>query len=417
MGNIVVFCLCLLIGFEPFEMVGYLEGLPSVGRMLGVAVLVSAVLAVMAGHGLRRWCAVLILQLVFVAWSALSVAWALAPEQSLEVCIRMSLNFVLAFLIWEFAVTYGQQLWILRSFLIGLLVPMSLTFATFLGLYRLDVDPNSVRFTGAGNDQNYLAMILSMGIVLAAYFATASSSGLDRWLRPFYWTFAALAAVAAMLTGSRGGLVCLILATVFAAFLAGISLRRVIRSAAVLGFIVFVVVLIRYVVPQALQQRATRSTEEAASFGPRWAYWERGLTLTFPKNPLAGIGVGGFGAVTTELSGVKTGVAHNMPITALVELGVVGLLLYLVLCYSVFRATRGLPRREKLLWQGMLSIWFWASMLATLLTDKLFWLLPALLACQAAAMVRSRAGQGQPAGPGKGLPAIAPPPRFRWRKT
>ena len=313
MGNIVVFCLCLLSAFVPFEGLGYLEDLPSIARLLGLAVLASAVLAVTSGHRLRLLGAVPLMQIVFVAWSALSILWAFDQKQSLGTFTRLLLNLGLAILVWEFAVTYRQQLAILRSFMVGLLVPMSLEFAEVFGFYHMsisDASMESVRFTGGGNDMNYLAMILALGIVLAAYFATASS-GLDRWLRPFYWTFAALAAVAAMLTASRAGFVCLLLAAIFAAFLAGVSRRNIIRSVAVIVFIFFVVVLVRYIVPQALQERAAGLTEESSTFGPRWGIWERGLTVTFPRTPLAGVGVGGYGAATSSLTGVKTGTAQQ----------------------------------------------------------------------------------------------------------
>ncbi len=410
MGNFAVFFLCIFTAFLPFEMLGALRGLPSVARLLGGIVLAACVLAVVAGHRLRPLRAVVIMQIVFVAWAVLTWAWTMAPDDTQEWCVRILLNLIFAILVWEFAVTYGQQRWILRSFLIGLLVPLSLTLATFAGFYHMDVnmEGEAVRLTGGGNDQNYLAMILSMGIVMAIYFAT-TSSGLDRWLRPFYWTFSALAAISAMLTGSRGGLVCLVLAAIYGAFLAGISPRRIFYSVAVLAFIVFVVVLIRVLVPAALQERVVGLTEESGRLGPRLLYWQRGLTVTFPKSPVVGVGLGGFRPVTTALTGTRTDVAHNMLISNLVELGIVGLLIYLSLWFCVFRSALGFPRREKLLWLGICSIWFWESMLTTLLADKLFWLLPALLASQAVVMVRPRAGKRLASRGRVGLPVIGPP--------
>ena len=414
MGNIVVFFLCLLTAFLPFEMLGALGELPSVARLLGLLVLASSVPAILAGHRLRLLNTALIVQAAYVVWASLSMAWALDPDATVVMFDRVVLNFIFSILVWEFAVTYGQQLWILRSLLIGMLVPLFMMFASFLGVYRMDWGDESVRYTGGGHDQNYMAMMLSIGIVLAVYLGTASSR-LDRWLRPFYWVFTVLAAVAAMLTGSRSGFACLVAAAIFAAILAGVSRRKIIYSALVLGFVVFIGILIRYVVPMALQQRSTEFDTETGTLALRLGYWQRGLGVSFMKNPLAGIGAGGYPSVTTALTGVKTGTAHNDLILILVELGVIGLLLYVAFLYFVFRAAWSMPRRERLLWLGMLSIWFLESMAISSLVDKLAWLLWALVLCQAATIARSRAGQRQLAAPAAGLPVIGPlrrpPPR------
>jgi O-antigen ligase len=133
------------------------------------------------------------------------------------------------------------------------------------------------------------------------------------------------------------------------------------------------------------------------------------------KNPLAGVGAGCYSPATTAYSGVYTGVAHNQVILVLVELGIVGLVLYLAFVYFVFRAAWSMPRREKLLWIGMLSVWFLESMAISSQVDKLAWMLWALALCQAAILARSRAGRRLPNGPGMRLPAVGPPPR--WRKA
>jgi O-antigen ligase len=319
------------------------------------------------------------------------MTWSLDQEPDFGTVTRMGLGLIFAILIWEFAVTYRQQLWPLRSLLIGMLVPLYMMFASFLGAYHMEWENETVQFTGGGHDQNYIAMMFANGIVVAVYFAT--SPGLDRRLPLVYWRFSALAAIAAMLTGSRSGFVCLVLAAIFAALLVGLSRRRMIQSACVLGLILFVFAMSRYVVPMALQARATDFSLESGGLATRLAYWQRGLTVSFPQNPLAGIGAGGYAPVTTALTGTKTATAHNNIILVLVELGIVGLLIYLGMLYSTFRGVWSLPRREKILWSGILLIWFVESMAISSLTDKLAWFLLAMAACQAAAAASALAGQ------------------------
>ena len=213
------------------------------------------------------------MQIGFVAWAFLTVAWAFRPDLALEMWTRMAQTLILSLLTWEFAVADAQQFWILRSLLIGLLVPLWMLYGSRFGFYHLDAsaNPEAVRYTGGGHDQNYMAMMLDIGIVLAAYFAT-NSSKLDRRLRLFYWTFAGLAAIAVVLTGSRSGSICLVLAAVFVLFVAGLSRRNLVYSLSLLGFLVFVAMMIYYVVPAALQQRVTEVNTESGTLVERWSF-------------------------------------------------------------------------------------------------------------------------------------------------
>ena len=50
---------------------------------------------------------------------------------------RVAQILLLVLLIWEFAVTYQDQLWPLRSLLVGMLVPLAMAFAAFRGSSRI----------------------------------------------------------------------------------------------------------------------------------------------------------------------------------------------------------------------------------------------------------------------------------------
>ena len=64
-----------------------------------------------------------------------------------------------------------------------------------------------------------------------------------------------------------------------------------------------------------------------------------------------------------------------------------------------------MPKRERILWLGVLSVWFLESMAISSQVDKLAWMLWVLTLCQAAVLVRPRAGWRFVFRPRAGLPA------------
>ena len=215
----------------------------------------------------------------------MSVAWSFAREDTLSTLPRIAQLLVFILLVWEFAVTYKDQMWVLRSFLVGMLVPLAMAFAEFRGASRFEAEAGE-RFTGGGADLNYLAYMCSVSILIAVYLAT-NASALDRYCRWLYWGMAILCALECMLTGSRGGFVCLLVAAVFAMILAGVSRRRILTILQVLAAGLVVFVLVYYLVPAALLNRVTR--EQSIAEDPRFGIWMRGLAALW-KDPLLGPG-------------------------------------------------------------------------------------------------------------------------------
>ena len=368
----------------PFEGMGYLEDLPSAGKMIGIVVVGGAILAFLMGQRVRMLSRPLVLRVVLVLYSGMSLAWSFDREVTLDYLPRVALALVLMLLIWEFAVTYKDQMWILRSFLVGMLVPLAMAFAQFRGASRFEAEAGE-RFSGGGADLNYLAYMCSVAVLIAVYLAT-NASALDRYCRWLYWGMAVLCALECMLTGSRGGFICLLTASVFAMFLAGVSRRRILTIVQVLALSLFVLVLVRYIVPAALLARVTQ--EQSIVDDPRFGIWMRGLAAVW-KSPLFGVGAGDF-ALATAVGGEKARVAHNTFLSVLVELGVLGLAVYLWYTVLLFRGAWRMPRREKLLWLGALAIWFFNSNSAGSQIDHFTWFVHGMVMVQAAACLQSR---------------------------
>jgi O-antigen ligase len=114
--------------------------------------------------------------------------------------------------------------------------------------------------------------------------------------------------------------------------------------------------------------------------------WVAGVHA-FQRRPVVGYGTGGFvRAITPEL-GLRSNVAHNTYLSVLVEQGIVGLTLYLMMFVAVFRSVRRLPKLERrfalvlmatvglaissLTWEHRKPVWF---LLAVLLGLSQAWL-------------------------------------------
>ena len=414
MSKIALFMLCLFVAFLPFEMMAAFGELPSGAKLLGMVVVGTALAAFIAGHPVRLIPLALVLRIALVAWAVFSLGWSYAPDDSLAAIPRHLQLLVFVLIVWEFAVTYRDHLWLLRAYLFGMFMPLLMVYADRWGLYHIREASEEVgRSSGGGQDANYLAAMLAITMVLAVYLAT-NPQRFDRRVAPLYWLMVALAVPAILLTGSRSGFICLLAAVPCAMLVGGVSLRRALRLMGYGAAALAAVVIARYVVPALLWERSTDLTTQVHTFESRYAYWERGMVYGFLPHPLAGIGVGAFSAGVTQMSGVWTGSAHNLVIYLLVELGVVGTVIFTVFIALVVRAAFQLPWREKALWLGILCIWFIMSMAVGSQTGKLDWLIQVLVLCQAAAFRRSAVkGRSPRVAPLSGLaPGRPPRPSF-----
>ena len=415
MSRVAFFLLCLFAAFLPFEMLAAFEWLPSGAKMLGLACLAAGLLAFMTGHPLRMLSWVMTWRVALALWSGISFLWSMDREITLETIPRLGQDLILILLLWEFAVSYRDQLWLLRSLLLGMFVPLGMQLASFGRLGRGGENVEEMRVSGGGHDLNYLAMMFAVSIVIAVYLAT-NSSRLDRKVRWGYWGYTAAAVLGALLTGSRAGLACLMVTGFFCMLLAGFSLRRALQWSKYLVPASLLALVVRFVVPAALQSRLLEGTATADSFAVRIGYWTRGITSSFVAQPMTGVGLGGYSAVTTALTGTKTGVAHNVAISILVELGVVGIVLFLVFVVSLYRAAWHMPWREKCFALALLTVWLIASMSAGSQIDHFSWFLQGLVATMAAACQQKPQGGRSRPYPSMGLPALGRRLRPRFGK-
>jgi O-antigen ligase len=322
----------------------------------------------------------------------MSLVWSVRVEDTLTNVSTYVATVLFAWMVWEFCPKVEHQLWLWRCFLLGYLVTM---FSLFY-MYVTGTQSGKVRYTGGGANQNDAAIAGVLFIVVAVYLASRQRrrGGLVSWM---YWVLVPMAALAVLLTGSRAGLVELVVAVTL---LITTLLRRGWKTKILLvAAIACGAILVVNFVPAYLIERATEGTQ-AGTFVVRQGIWAAGLRQ-WQQSPLIGCGAGTFRfAVYGPVGGY---VAHNVFIAQLVDLGVIGCGFYVMALVSAARSVWRMPAADRPYWAACLTVYFLCALVegtSAKLTYLLFISIPAM-------SVAFQAAQGRPMRSPSG--AVLPP--------
>jgi O-antigen ligase len=323
----------------------------------------------------------------FVAWSAISVAWAESSGTATSSTSRFLLDVLLFPIVFGAIRRRDQFRWIVAAFVLGAVM------SAMVGLLQ----SGGSRLAGGIGDPDTEAALLAAALMLdVGLIATLRSGSAARSLA----VIGALIMVAGLLdTGSRGGFVALA-AVLIAAVLFGGRWRG--RAA---GLMLIVAVVVPVYLFAFATSAAVQHLGSSSSTG-RTDLWKVGVKM-WEANPIVGVGSGNFetasihyvqqaGPITRADLIVDTPhVAHNTYLEILDELGVPGFLMFLVIVIAslaaAMRAARVFERRGDTAFELMARAL--ALALIALLTadffisneyEHLLWLLlalpPALLA-------------------------------------
>jgi O-antigen ligase len=285
---------------------------------------------------------------LFISWAALSQLWAEDSGAALRALTSLALNAILVLIIFTAVRTPTQAIGFVAAFVAG---------ACLDALYGLVLAPPSpgiaARLGSSIDNPNELASILVAGLALSLGLATA----LKRLplARLAAIGTAVVCAAAIFLTGSRGGLVGL--AVALAAFLVvGAQWRgrflvvALIVAGAAVGYY-------KYVASPDVRAHVAGVGNGAG----RLDVWTVGWRMV-EHNPVQGVGAGNFpvssvhyllqpGAIQESRLFIGTPkVAHNSYLEIWAELGLVGMLLFLLMLafclHSTLRAVRAFARQR-----------------------------------------------------------------------
>ncbi|MGH7580029.1 MAG: O-antigen ligase family protein [Gemmatimonadales bacterium] len=372
MSTLAYAALWLFVFSLPWEnaFVALFPGMSIVTKITGGLALAAALAFVVVSGQVRRWRGMHVAALLFVIWGGGELFFhQLGQRVPYKYSTYVQL-FVVLWIVWELAPSWPRQLGLMAAYVFGSYVAAISTIMQYrqqAGALR--------RYAALQTDPNSLAMTLALALPMAWYLAATSRSALLRWACRAYMI---VGLVAVALTASRGGMV----ATIMALAIVPLTMTKLSPGRLVTALVVLALsgaVAVAYVPEKIVERLATTSTEvEDLSLGGRFGLWKAGVKA-FTARPITGYGPGSWRTAVAPWLGPNPQVAHNSFLSVLVELGLVGLTLYLTMFVAVFRATRKLPSLERrftlvlfltlivamlpLSWEDQKAVWFILALL------------------------------------------------------
>jgi len=367
--------LLLTVFTIPFDDIIELGQFGTLTRLLGFATIFAGIAAVAANMKLLGFRGPMTWAAFFSGWALLSVTWSAEPEATVEMMPVIVRYLGLTWLLYEFTRTRVRARSVMQAYVFGAYICIGgLLVALHRGAF-ID-DSNYVRYVVGNLDPNDVAVLLSLGLAMAWYLASSSNEVWRRWVN---WAYIPLAAVAVLLTGSRGGFITLTV-TVLAA---GIMMRPAAlkgRLAFLIGlFLAFAVA--HWLVRESVWSRLMTIPAElrGGTMAQRTAVW-RGAINVIREYPLWGIGLGAYKQVVfTRGIYYRPLVAHNIALGVLADLGFIGGGLLAAWLVSIIRRLRVMPSSERMVGLLLLLVWGVGGLSLSLEYRKITWLVLGLL--------------------------------------
>jgi O-antigen ligase len=378
MYSVPFWILCAFIAFLPWETLGEIQDLPSVSRLIGLLLLYCAVMALIVRSRVRRLTPIFGVLLAYLLWYVLSIGWAIDASVTLDSCVTAASLAIFFWLIWAFAPTLDHQLWLMRCYIYSLVASIIAQLVLYRSLQGA-AGTAQERYSAAGHDVNYYSELLAIGAFFCVYLILHARRRSAASLQ--YWLFLPALGASMLLTGSRTGFVVL--------FVVGAGIFFILKSSGLTKIAMFLVAagVLVYAAPRLTPEALwTRMTEETGlneqALGSRVVLWECALK-GIAKRPVLGCG-GGCGAIAIAEAGYPIElVSHNVFLTAWLELGTVGLAIYLLWLFMLLRAILSMPKSERWFWLFVVLVWGLYANSSGNLIDKLSWFLWGMITVQA----------------------------------
>jgi len=349
----VVFWSSLVLLFSiPFELI-FLVGTATLTKFVGLAVAGLWASTVMLTDKIRRPHPFHLVTFLFVLWNIVSIYWSIDLESTLTRSISYIQLTGLIYIIWDLYNTSEKLKTGLQVYILGAYVSVGKTIYNYLtGVTVYATHATYDRYAAGDFNANELSLILVLGVPIAWYLAMSKGkSKLDQVLMVVNYVYPPLALFCIFLGASRGGLVAMSIAFLY--IFGSFTRLKVIPRIVIFLLLVSSLFALQPLIPESSLKRLSHGIDEinTGKFSSRGAIWLQGLTV-FVEHPLIGVGSGAFRyAITLNKS------AHNTLLGIAVELGVVGLILFLIMLLIVFHSALHQPKWESRLWLMLLLVW------------------------------------------------------------
>lgn len=374
----------------PIENVLVIPIVGGLGRLTGIILLLFSI-PLFIGRGaitVRRVPIPLVIMGLYALWSVAGLLWTIEQSSTVGYVSTFLQLLVLVVALWQiFGYEAGRRA-IMQAFVIGCVL------AVMDGVRNFAEGNEAVylRFSVSNTDPNEYALVLALGIPMAFELFTRGK----RWLRFLNLMFIPVLLVGIVLSSSRGGTIAAAVALLVLP-LGIFTLDRFGRHVIVLLFSLVLLAVPFYwaeiaaTVGTNLDRISTLGDElTSGTLNERSTIWLAGVDA-FTVRPVVGSGGGTFPAAIEKEVGMRQ-VAHNTFLSVVVEMGILGFLLFAAILLTVALPLFRLPRK----W-AMPSV----ILLVTLLVGiaplswefrKPFWLVLTLLMIVASARLERASG-------------------------
>lgn len=379
MGNLSFLGVSLLVFVIPWENSILLPGVGTLSRAIGVGAIIVGVLSVIAWNRPIRVHAFHGILVLFILSGCLSFFWSLDQERTLIRIITYLQLLGMAWLIFQSGNSIKKVQILLAAYVGGAYISLVSTFWNFASAREGGWE----RYAATGFNPNDMAIILALGIPMAWYLSEKQPRGFLIWIFRFYPLFALFGI---LLTASRNG----ILAAVLTLSYPLIScFRPPILKKLIVGLILVIGVVsgLSLIPDRSLARVATFNDSITGGMNYRSNIWQAGLQ-NFAKSPIFGSGMGTFSPSVERILG-DSYAPHNVYLSILVDQGIIGFAIFLLLIGISFRAALGLPLPERRLWLVLLGTWCICAFALNWETRKQTWLILVLVVTHHAAFSAS----------------------------
>ncbi|HET8603402.1 MAG TPA: O-antigen ligase family protein [Marmoricola sp.] len=362
----------------PWEGAVDVPGVGQISKLAGVLAGGVWLLVVLRTRRIREPHAVHLWGLLYVVWCGLSMIWTLdGPDTQTRVLTYAQL-LVLMLVVWESVWTLSQVRQVLMAYLGGCYV----TVVALVGGYLAQGQAAEFhgRVTVGSFYPNDVGIILALGVPIAGYLLEAPGDGMFR--RFWIWAsvgYLPVAAFAVLVTGSRAGLAAMLPGALYGGYL----FARKRPGLAIGGAVAFAgmsLAALPLVPPKVIERLAgTGADLQGGTLNERTDIWSEAIRI-FVGHPVIGIGSGAFRDADTAVNQV----GHNIVLTLLAEVGIIGFGLYLGMVLACLRSLRGQPDLLRWMWLAMFTSWLFAALLHNWEYRKqTWWMLVMIVICGA----------------------------------
>jgi O-antigen ligase len=399
LGKVAFGLLWLLVFTIAWENIVILPGIGTIGKLVGGIAFAAGALAIIDRGRMHKFAALHGVMALFVIWGGFTYFWSTAPQRTAQEVVTYVQLLLMVWLIRELASSKKLQQRLMGAYVLGTYVSAISTFLVFRSGSTADYD----RYAAQGFNAGDLALMLVLSIPFSIYLSSVEHR------RPLLWLYRlhpAVAIAGVFFTAARGGFIDLLLSLL----IVPLSFRRwkLQQKFAVACAALCAIVAALYLVPESSWARIATIGQEVrtGTLNERTTIWKAGFEA-FRTHPLQGVGVNAFAPTVQRSLGtpeqirkaaaneIVEYVAHNTFISVLVEEGLVGFTLFVLILGGLWWGMTKLDRPERNLWFVLLLVWTVGVMELTWEYRKPTWILFGLLSAAIASVRTESASKGR----------------------